>query len=169
VRTTAHVRRLQGEDLGALRQIRLEGLRLEPTAFGSSYDEEVAWGDAVWQRWLDGNPPFGAFAGDALAGIVSFSRGTAANLRHRGTLGAMYVRPEFRRSGVGAQLVEALLSHATEVVEQVHLSVTLDNAAAIRFYRRLGFVEYGREPRGLKRSGSYFDVLLMVRHLDAVP
>jgi ribosomal protein S18 acetylase RimI-like enzyme len=111
-------------------------------------------------------PPFGVFVGAEPRGLVGFSRLTPANVAHRGTLGAMYVAPELRGSGAAAALVGAVLAHAATCVEQVHLSVNADNLRAARFYRRMGFVEYGREPAGLRYAGIDHDVLLMVRKLS---
>jgi RimJ/RimL family protein N-acetyltransferase len=53
------------------------------------------------------------------------------------------------------------LAQARSAVEEVRLSVTTSNAAAVRLYARLGFRPYGVEPRALKIGGEYHDELLM--------
>src|SRR5262249_1673728 len=111
------------------------------------------------------NPPFGVFIGAEPRGLVGFSREVPAMLAHRGRLRAMYVAPELRGTGAAAALVAAVLVHARTLVEQVHLSVNANNPRAVRFYQRMGFVEYGREPAGLRHAGIDHDVLLMVRML----
>jgi RimJ/RimL family protein N-acetyltransferase len=40
-----------------------------------------------------------------------------------------------------------------------------ENQAAYRFYKNLGFVEYGRETKALKQDGRYYDEILMVKFL----
>lgn len=160
------VRRFEIGEAEALRRLRLLALRDMPEAFGMGYEQDAARSPESWRQWVASNPPFGAFIGDEPRGLVSFSRQIAANLRHRGTLGAMYVEPELRGAGIAAALVEAMLAYARTEVEQVHLSVNADNPRAVRFYRRMGFVEYGCEPRGLRYAGIDRDVLLMVHMLQ---
>jgi ribosomal protein S18 acetylase RimI-like enzyme len=54
------------------------------------------------------------------------------------------VRPEFRRQGVGARLLRALLEQAgREGIRRVSLSVELENPAQ-QLYQRLGFRRVGR-------------------------
>ncbi|MBN8909683.1 MAG: GNAT family N-acetyltransferase, partial [Rhodospirillales bacterium] len=159
------VRRFEIGEAEALRRLRLLALRDMPEAFGMGYEQDEAKPLETWQQRIAVNPPFGVFVGAEPRGLASFSRQTAANVAHRGTLGAMYVAPELRGSGAAAGLVEAVLAHASVCVEQVHLSVNADNLRASRFYRRMGFVEYGREPAGLRYAGIDHDVLLMVHML----
>lgn len=160
------VRRFEIGEAGALRRLRLLALRDTPEAFGMGYEQDAVRPLEGWHQWIEANPPFGAFVGDEPRGLVGFSRQTAANLRHRGTLTAMYVAPELRGSGAATALVEALFDCARGVVEQVHLSVNADNERAVRFYRRMGFAAYGCEPRGLRYAGLDRDVLLMVHMLQ---
>lgn len=160
------VRRFEFAEAEALRRLRLLALKDRPEAFGMGYEQDRARPPESWQQWIAGNALFGVFVGSEPRGIASFTRQIAANLSHRGTLAAMYVAPELRGTGAATALLEALLAHARTEVEQVHLSVNVDNLSAVRFYRRMGFVEYGREPRGLRYAGIDHDVLLMVRMLE---
>ncbi|MGE0767318.1 MAG: N-acetyltransferase family protein [Hyphomicrobiaceae bacterium] len=162
------VRRFETGEAEPLRRLRLLALRDTPEAFGTGVEQDAARPLESWQQWIAANPPFGAFIAGEPRGLVGFIRQTAANLRHRGSLTAMYVAPELRGSGVAASLVEAVLAHARTVVEQVHLSVNADNDRARRFYLRMGFAEYGREPRGLRYGGIDRDVVLMVHMLRPI-
>jgi ribosomal protein S18 acetylase RimI-like enzyme len=47
-------------------------------------------------------------------------------------------------------------------VEQVKLSVTATNQAAVHLYESVGFVGVGRLPRALRLGHEYFDELMMV-------
>src|SRR6266481_5062879 len=90
---------------------------------------------------------------------------------NKAALWGMYVRPAARSSGLGRRLVEAVVNHASERVEQLQLSVVAANDDACRLYRSMGFSEYGREMKALKQDGRYYDEILMVRFLggDADP
>jgi len=160
------VRRFEIGEAEALRRLRLLALRDTPEAFGMGYEQDEAKPIEAWRQWIATSPPFGVFVEEEPRGLVGFSRLTAANVAHRGTLTAMYVARGLRGSGAAAALVGALLAHAATCVEQVHLSVNADNLPAARFYRRMGFVEYGREPAGLRYAGIDHDVLLMVHRLQ---
>ena len=92
-------------------------------------------------------------------------------MNHKAALWGMYVRPAARSSGLGRRLVEAVVNHAAERVEQLQLSVVAANDGACRLYLNMGFSEYGREMKALKQDGRYYDEILMVRFLggDADP
>ena len=73
----------------------------------------------------------------------------------------MYVRPEYRATGVGRMLVEAIIDHARDQVELLQLMVISDNLPARQLYQSLGFVEYGVERHATKYRGRYHDDVLM--------
>ena len=73
------------------------------------------------------------------------------------------VRPEARRSGLGARLVEAAVVRAAVLgAERMFLEVAEDNVAARALYTRAGFVEAGRR-RGYyaRTDGSREDALVL--------
>lgn len=162
------IRRLGPEDAAAFADIRLEGLRLSPEAFGSDLEKEQAWPLDQFADRLTGSPVFGWEEGGALLGVAGFFALTDRKVRHRGVLWGMYVRNAARDRGVGRQLVETVLDHAREHVEQIHLTVTVENAAAVALYERCGFRCYGTEPRALKVGDRYLDEHLMVLTFDGV-
>jgi RimJ/RimL family protein N-acetyltransferase len=57
-------------------------------------------------------------------------------------------------------------SRSWDGVSQVHLSVTEAADDARRLYERIGFREWGREPRALFWQGVYVDEAHMVLRLD---
>ena len=57
------------------------------------------------------------------------------------------VSPEYRRQGVGEELVEQLMNHLrAKEASCLTLEVRASNDPAIALYRKLGFVEVGRRP-----------------------
>ncbi|MBV9875416.1 MAG: GNAT family N-acetyltransferase [Verrucomicrobia bacterium] len=159
------VRRLGYADADAFRSIRLEGLRNDPEAFGSTFEKESREPGHFFVERLTRSAVFGGFSKDRLVGVAGFYSFEDIKSRHKGVLWGMYVTPEARGSRLATLLVEALLEHAGNEVEQVQLTVTASNGRARRFYQRMGFVQYGLEEKSLKYKGAYFDEVLMVKFL----
>lgn len=157
------LRRLEVADVERYRDVRLEGLRLNPDYFGSSAEIEeqrplAAFADRLEQNWV-----LGGFRGEHLMGVGGLHVLEGLKERHKGFLFGMYVRAEARGSGLAQALVAGLLAHAAEVVEAVTLTVTATNAAAVRLYVRAGFSVYGVERGSFKIGDRYLDSLLMSR------
>ena len=80
---------------------------------------------------------------------------------HKSTLGiALYQK--YTGMGIGKIMVERLIEIARELgLEYLELSVNGDNKRAISIYKKLGFVEYGRFPNGIRYGDSYTDKVFM--------
>lgn len=164
------IRRLGLDDAPAYRAIRHEALANHPEAFVSSAESFAQKSDAEIRETLSALTVFGAILPDgSLGGINAFLRPEGIKERHRGWMIQVYVRPEYRGSGMAQALVEHLVHHASSQVLQVHLGVWSENVPAIKLYERLGFETYGTEPRYLFVNGRYIDEHLMVRFLDKAP
>jgi len=160
------VRRLGSEDVSAYRALRLEGLELEPTAFASSLEDEMAQPDVEWQGRLARNATFGVFDGDTLAGMATYYVENGRKLSHRGHLVGVYLRAEARGTGAANLLLAELIASARERVGFLYLIVNAANGRARRFYERLGFVEFGRDPGGIVVDGTMYEDCLMVLRFD---
>lgn len=106
---------------------------------------------------------FGAFRSGDLVGIVRLSRYEAANEKHKAYVGGLYVLPAFRRLGCGRALLLAALRRAATLpgLRRVNLSVVVQQEAAVRLYRSLGFCHCGTEPEAFSRDGRFYDEHLM--------
>ena len=160
------IRRLTPADVESYRDIRLEGLRLNPEAFGSSYEEERDRAAEEFVRRLSQGPGamFGAFIAERnapadLVGTAGCYRDEAIKSRHKLLLVGMYVRPSYRRMGLGGRLSGSVLEHArkTDGVVLIQLGVACDNHAARALYDRLGFKVYGIERKALKIGERFID------------
>lgn len=138
------VRRLGGEDIEVLREVRLRALQDAPDAFWTTYEREVAYGPAEWHRWIDGAALFvaeyGASAPCGMAGGMADGEDPAGAL-----LVSMWVAPEHRGSGLADRLVAAVAAWAVaEGRQRLRLHVEQHNHRARRCYQRLGFRLTGR-------------------------
>ena len=88
------------------------------------------------------------------AGVESL--GNKIKLRHRAEFGVSVAR-EFWGLGIGRALLEACVECARRAgYTQLELTAVAENERALSMYRRAGFVEFGRNPRGFrKRDGEY--------------
>ena len=162
------VRVLVAEDAASFQSLRLAGLRESPTAFSSSHEEER---DIPVARVAERLAPtadarvFGAFEGDALAGITGLRRERGCKLAHKAFIWGVYVAPSWRRRGVGGLLLRAALAHAAsmEGLRQVNLGVNSANPAAIALYTSAGFETYGIEKGFLMVDGVLYDEVHMAR------
>lgn len=163
------IRALGADDLPAFRVLRLDALRLHPMAYGSSYEEEVAYTlDDFAARWP--GPPgvvLGAHAGDRLIGFAGLQVPAKIKQRHKGFIYSVYVDAAYRGQGVAEGLVTEAVARARQAgLRYVWLTVATGNEGARRLYRRLGFRIFGTEPRGLLVDDVFVDEDMMVLDLD---
>jgi ribosomal protein S18 acetylase RimI-like enzyme len=156
------VRRFTSTEAGIWRSIRIDALRDAPEAFGQTAEHAEQRPLSDFESTVSGPfPPFAAFDGDKVIGTAGFYILDGPKMSHRGVIWGMYVTPAHRRRGVGLKLVTAIIDHARGLVDQIHLHVVTTNAAAYGFYRSMGFVTYGVEPRALRHDGRDYDEAMM--------
>lgn len=85
-----------------------------------------------------------------------------------GELGDIAVDPDWRRRGVGTELVEAALREARRRgVQQLFLQVRESNGPALRLYERAGFRKVGRRPDYYRSPRE--DALVLLRSVGNRP
>ena len=81
-------------------------------------------------------------------------------VRHRAEFGVA-VSKEYWGLGLGKALLDACVNCAKEAgYAQLELSVVAENERAVSLYKKAGFVEYGRNPRGFNSRISGFQELV---------
>ena len=89
--------------------------------------------------------------------------GTKFKLRHRAEFGVS-VAEEYWGLGIGGALLDACVECARAAgFAQLELDVVADNSRAISMYRKAGFVEFGRNPRGFYSRTAGFQELVHMR------
>ncbi|MDQ2834982.1 MAG: GNAT family N-acetyltransferase [Acidobacteriota bacterium] len=129
------------------KEVRLRALQDMPSAFGSTYAREVQFSDGEWEQRtanLNTGRGIGYLAMDGVRCCGLAACFLDAQDPFRAELVSMWVAPECRREGVGAQLIDAIQTWAMQRSARVlQLMVTSSNHAAIEFYRRNGFAMTG--------------------------
>ena len=89
--------------------------------------------------------------------------GPKYKVRHRAEFG-ISVRKEYWGLGIGRALLEACIKCAKEAgYAQLDLTVVAENVRAIALYKKAGFAEYGRNPRGFNsRISGFQEVVYML-------
>jgi RimJ/RimL family protein N-acetyltransferase len=107
-----------------------------------------------------------ALGGGQLVGELTLrSISPRPQVRHVATLG-MSVKSDWRRKGVGRELVQAALEWAPSAgIKRVELYVYARNAPAIALYEALGFEHEGRRRGYIREGNEYIDDLVMGRWL----
>ena len=95
-----------------------------------------------------------------LAGIEAV--GDKYKVRHRADFG-ISIDKNYWGLGIGTALMEACIQCAKEAgYEQLELNVVDENDRAVAMYRRAGFEEFGRNPKGFRsRISGYQEVVYM--------
>lgn len=161
------LRRLTPDDVASYRRLRLRGLQEAPSAFGSSYQEEVERPMDMFVRRLepaDDSRVFGVFDGERLVGTVTLLRDAQRKMRHKAAIYGLYVDRSARGMGWGRALMTEAIEAGRRMrgVRQIRLAVTATNRAALQLYRSLGFEVYGEERNALFVGGRFYSELLLV-------
>jgi len=92
--------------------------------------------------------------------------GAKYKLKHRAELGIAILK-EYWGLGLGKALMEACIECAKEAgYTQLELNAVAENERAVALYKKMGFVEYGRNPRGFNsRLSGYQEVVYMLLEL----
>ena len=141
----------------------------EETDFLLSYTDEKQFGDEQESKYLaqkaDSANDVELFAimdnkGVGFAGIDAV--GTKYKVKHRADFGISVLK-DYWGLGIGRALTEYCIECAKKAgYTQLELEVVADNERAMSLYKSLGFIEYGRNPRGFNsRISGYQEIVSM--------
>lgn len=165
------IRELVEHELEAYKSLRDHALAHHEEAFTSDAATEAARSAQSYRARLgsghEGGFTLGAWRGDRLVGAITCERDARSKVRHTGHIIGTMVASDQQSQGVGRALLDTLIARAAADAElqQLTLSVTASNRAAVRLYESAGFVRYGSLPRAIRVAGRFLDKDLMLLNL----
>jgi ribosomal protein S18 acetylase RimI-like enzyme len=147
------------------RDLRLEALKSDPSAFGSAFEEEVALTEDEWKRRIR-NTLF-AMSDDAPIGMIVCLFNDRPKTRHIAEIVCVYVSASHRGQGVGTRMLRGALVRirSKKRIVKVKLAVNHEQRAAVRLYEKASFVATGRTKKELKVGRRFYEMLFMEKHL----
>jgi len=131
-------------------------------------DEEMV---ISWAEDLDLTKvfPIVAVAGERIVGDGTLHIGERFN-RHIGRV-RIYLNGEYRRKGIGTELVKVLIEIARRIgLQQIVAEIVSNQVEAIKAFESLGFrQEYRHEDYFLFRNNETFDLIVCVLRLSSPP
>ena len=138
------------------------------------YLEGIATGNATfeteapsWEAWDSSHLPFArlvARCGDLVTGWAALSRVSQRCVYGGVAEVSVYVSQTQRHSGIGRQLLSALISESERNgIWTLQAGMFPENAGSLALHQRLGFREVGRRERIGKLNGVWRDTILLER------
>lgn len=159
--TQMQIAPLTATDAPQYRELLLEAYVQAADAFTSTAEERRAEPMSWWAHRIAApsglSRSFGAFSEHLLVGTVALEFSAKPKTRHSALVIGMYVRPQARRLGAAALLMQAAIAAASARpgVRMLRLTVTEGNEPAIRLYESVGFAAWGVEPMAIQTAAGY--------------
>lgn len=146
----------------------------EETDFLLSYPDEINFSVEEKEKFLEDkeNSPceiqICALVDDRIVGLAGISAvGLKEKVKHRAEFG-ISIEKAYYGKGIGTALTKACIECAkTAGYRQLELEVVAENKNAIALYKKFGFTETGRNPRGFySRYTGWQELISMLLELD---
>ena len=143
------IRNAVGDDAQEVLNIFL--LTHEQTDFLSSYQDETTFDEKQCQTEKvnsDKEVYLCAIVDERIVGTAGVNQKGQNKIRHRADFG-IAIEKDFWGLGIGRELAMSCIACAKNAgFSQLELEVVSDNNNAIALYKSIGFIEFGRNPRG---------------------
>ena len=143
------------------RDLRLEALKQDPNAFGSSYEEEVILSKDVWEKRI--KDVLFALSNNKPIGMIVFIFDKKMKTKHIANIYGVYVKKEYRGLGIGSKLIKSAISKImkNKTIIKIKLKVNPKQKAAVNLYMKFGFTVAGRLKKELIVNSRFYDDLIM--------
>ena len=147
-------------------------LQDSPWAFGADPRNDVAL-DPAHLRTALAKPENAIIAVESsddsplLVAAAGIYRVDNPKFSHRAKLWGVFVESDYRGRGLGNAVTLAAIDLASSWngVTYIDAGVSESSPSALRLYKRLGFVEWGREPESTQYDGQRFDEIFLSRRV----
>jgi len=154
------IKKLSPDEWQKYRDIRLEALKMDPNSFSSTYEREINFTEVDWRSRSE-NMRVALINGQAV-GMIGLITNTLQSTKHNALIVSFWVKPDFRRQGLGRQLIVKLQEEASDLcLRKLWLTVTTTKREAIRLYEKLGFKHVGLLKDNLRKGDIFLDEFLM--------
>lgn len=135
------------------KNLRLESLKEEPRAFGTSYEKASKESEEKWRSILinaekqDKDILYFAEDNGKLIGIMGVYFNKNPESEDIGMIYGVYVNKAYRGKGIGKQLTKKVLERLQNMpgLKKAKLCVNQEQETAVKFYKALGFQIVGTE------------------------
>jgi len=151
------------------KEIRLEALKNNPEAFGSSYEEEVQRSDERWRISLanKNKTVFLALDRKIPIAIATISYESMIKMNHLANIYSVYVKPEYRGRAISSKLIKSILADVKKKkrIKKIKLNVVTTQLPAINLYKKFGFKIIAKLSKEVKLGKRYYDEYMMEKKL----
>ena len=133
--------------------------------FEAKYTKEKTAEEIIYNTENEGALYIVAEHKSKVVGELDFINGSLFRTKHCGSF-TVFISKDFRDSGLGIQLIQALISWAEKdpLIEKITLNAFSINIRALKLYEKCGFITEGYCPKDMKLDdGSYIDSVLMYK------
>lgn len=160
-------------DWQKFKQIRLEALQTNPTAFSNTYEDVATYPDEKWQQQMDeserkdGSFFLFAFDGEIIVGMNGMYWTKKPVTKHVAEIFGVFVKPRYRGIGIGKRLMEGIINEITKNPQftKMKLGVNAENLPALKLYESCGLTVVGTLKNELHFGNNYCNELLMEKIL----
>ena len=155
------IRKLPADRWRDFRDLRLEALKSDPSAYGSSFEETKKLREAEWRRRI--RSVLFALSDDRPIGMIVYVFDEGLKTKHIAEIYGFYVSANHRGEGIGSRLLERalLLIRKNRRIIKVKIAVNPEQRVAVKMYKKAGFVVTGRVKKELKVDGRFYGMLFM--------
>ena len=144
------IKKLPMDNWHEYKELRLQSLKNNSTAFEDSYEKEKSLPDIEWKKRLQethNNKNWLIFAkiNYKLVGIVGATQLEIDKQNNSATLYQVYLDPHYRKQKIADKLLNSLIKTLqSNKINNVHLFVSQTQTGAIKLYQRCGFSITGK-------------------------
>ncbi len=170
------IRKARINDFELIKNLMLTALKSDPSAFVGEYDEYNSSSDSWWKLYLNdyligihSNLFFYLNEKSEPIGMIGVTFNKRKRLSHVATIVWFYVLPEYRKNGIGKELILFLIDHLNNLshIRKVSLTVISSQEKAIAMYKQNSFKIVGTQKKEIQFEDSFFDFITMERELEA--